>query len=84
MLNEGQSVLSAFGESPNNDVKVSTFSIFSPNPKLSDIWPDGRFYILHGAKTLYKDLPASEASLWASRLIAQSHQVQKTKLTRAA
>ena len=27
LLNEGQSVLSAFGESPNNDVKVSTFTI---------------------------------------------------------
>lgn len=27
LLNEGQSVLSTFGESPNNDVKVSTLSI---------------------------------------------------------
>lgn len=30
LLNEGQSVLSAFGESPNNDVKVSTFTVFFP------------------------------------------------------
>ncbi|CAD6591815.1 MAG: hypothetical protein ASARMPREDX12_005423 [Alectoria sarmentosa] len=67
LLNEGQSVLGAFGESPNNDVK-----------------PDGRFYILHGDQTLYSDLPPSEASLWASMLIAQSYRVQTTKLTRAA
>ena len=46
--------------------------------------PDGRFYILHGEQTLYSDLPPSEASLWASRLIAQSCLVQTTKLTRAA
>lgn len=67
LLNEGQSVLSRFGESPNNDVK-----------------PDGRFYILHGDRTLYSDLPPSEASLWASRLIPQPYRVQTTKLTRAA
>ena len=30
LLNEGQSVLGAFGESPNNDVKVSTLNIFVP------------------------------------------------------
>lgn len=29
LLNEGQSVLSAFGESPNNDVKVSMRTMFS-------------------------------------------------------
>lgn len=34
LLNEGQSVLSAFGESPNNDIKVTTFSTFSPNIEL--------------------------------------------------
>ena len=28
LLNEGQSVLSAFGESPNNDVRVRTLDIF--------------------------------------------------------
>ncbi|KAL8722845.1 MAG: hypothetical protein Q9225_000732 [Loekoesia sp. 1 TL-2023] len=67
LLDEGQSVLSAFGESPNNDVK-----------------PDGRFYLLHGEEKLYNDLPPSEASLWASRLIPQSHKVQETQLTRAA
>ena len=32
LLNEGQSVLSAFGESPNNDVKVSMLGIFFPFP----------------------------------------------------
>ncbi|KAI4170023.1 MAG: hypothetical protein LQ343_005272 [Gyalolechia ehrenbergii] len=67
LLDEGQSVLSAFGESPNNDVK-----------------PDGRFYLLNGAEKLYNDLPPSEASLWASRLIPQSHKVEETQLTRAA
>ena len=49
-----------------------------------DLQPDGRFYILHGEQTLYNDLLPSEASLWASRLIAQSYRVQTTKLTRAA
>lgn len=67
LLNQGQSVLSAFGESPNNDVR-----------------PDGRFYMMHGEEKLYGDLPASEASLWASRMIPQSYLVQTTKLTRAA
>ena len=33
---------------------------------------------------LYSDLPESEASLWASRLIAQSYRVQTITLTRAA
>ena len=88
LLSEGQSVLSVFGESPNNDVKVSTLNIYltyARNPqKLSKPQPDGRFYILHGDQTLYNDLPPSEASLWASRLIPQSYQVQTTKLTRAA
>lgn len=84
LLNEGQSVLSAFGESPNNDIKVSTPIIFSPSTKLIHIKPDGRFYILNGGETLYNDLSPSEASLWASRLIAQSYQVQNTKITRAA
>lgn len=32
LLNEGQSVLSAWGESPNNDVKVSTLSLFFLRP----------------------------------------------------
>ena len=47
LLNEGQSVLSAFGESPNNDVRVSTLGIFFPflysqklarRPLLHDAW----------------------------------------------
>ncbi|KAG6999257.1 dipeptidyl-aminopeptidase B [Physcia stellaris] len=67
MLSEGQSVMSNFGESPNNDVR-----------------PDGRFYFLGGKVKLYNDLPDSEASLWASRLIPQSHKVQTTEITRAA
>jgi len=37
LLQEGQSVLSAFGESPNNDVKVRTLSILSPETKLTNI-----------------------------------------------
>ncbi len=42
LLNEGQSVLDAFGESPNNDVKVSTLSIPPlstniPQKKLTDV-----------------------------------------------
>lgn len=32
LLNEGQSVLSAFGESPNNDVKVRTLTVFFSKP----------------------------------------------------
>jgi pimeloyl-ACP methyl ester carboxylesterase len=38
---------------------------------------------LNGAKLLYNDLPADEAQLWESRLIPQSYEVQKTKLTQA-
>jgi len=67
ILPVGKSVLEAFGESPNNDIK-----------------PDGRFGILNGASILYNDLPEPEAILWESRLILQSYNVQKTKLTRAA
>ncbi|KAL8853634.1 MAG: hypothetical protein Q9198_010964 [Flavoplaca austrocitrina] len=37
-----------------------------------------------GAEKLYDDLPADEATLWESRLVAQSYRVQETKLTRAA
>ena len=32
LLDEGQSILSAFGESPNNDVRVSSLSIAFPKP----------------------------------------------------
>ncbi|KAL8680038.1 MAG: hypothetical protein Q9186_003756 [Xanthomendoza sp. 1 TL-2023] len=67
LMNEGQSVLGTFGESPNNDVQ-----------------PDGRFSLMDGKAKLYNDLSESEASLWASRLIFQSHKVQTTILTRAA
>ncbi|KAL8957978.1 MAG: hypothetical protein Q9193_004873 [Seirophora villosa] len=45
---------------------------------------DGRLSFLDGEQKLYGDLPNSEASLWASRLVASSYSVQKTKLTRAA
>ncbi|KAL8749637.1 MAG: hypothetical protein Q9184_006729, partial [Pyrenodesmia sp. 2 TL-2023] len=45
---------------------------------------DGRSYMLHGAEKLYNDLPADEAGLWESRLVAQSYKVQETQLTRAA
>jgi pimeloyl-ACP methyl ester carboxylesterase len=38
----------------------------------------------NGAQTIYNDLPASEASLWESRMIAQSYAVQRTEMTRAA
>ncbi|KAL9635145.1 MAG: hypothetical protein Q9204_002727 [Flavoplaca sp. TL-2023a] len=67
VLDEGQSVLGVFGESPNNKIT-----------------PDGRSYFLGGAEKLYNDLPADEAALWESRLVAQSYKVQETKLTRAA
>jgi len=67
LLAEGQSVLSAFGESPNNDVKEN-----------------GTFTIKNGAKTLYSDLPDSEAAYWESQLIPQPHAVQTTILTRAS
>ena len=39
---------------------------------------------MHGERTLYNDLPSSEALLWASRLIPQSYRVQTTKLKRTA
>lgn len=39
---------------------------------------------MHGDQKLYGDLPPSEASLWAKRLIPQSYRVQTTNLTRAA
>ena len=45
---------------------------------------DGRFGILNGETKLFNDLSPAEASLWASRLIVQSYQVQTTKLTHAA
>ncbi|KAL8837897.1 MAG: hypothetical protein Q9176_005373 [Flavoplaca citrina] len=41
-------------------------------------------YNNRGAEKLYDDLPADEATLWESRLVAQSYRVQETKLTRAA
>ena len=84
LLEEGQSVLSAFGESPNNDVKVNILIFLQPPYMLTLLKPDGRFYILHGDRVLYNDLSPSEASLWASRLIAQSYQVQTTKITHTA
>lgn len=37
LLNEGQSVLSAFGESPDNDVKVSSVRSLSKMPRLTDL-----------------------------------------------
>ena len=46
--------------------------------------PDGRMFLKNGEKLLYNDLPPSEASTWASKLIPQSHKVQTTKFTRAA
>ncbi|KAH8595906.1 catalytic protein [Bisporella sp. PMI_857] len=67
ILPPGQSVLDAFGESPNSDVRA-----------------DGRFTIRNAGSVLYNDLPEDEAKLWESRLILQSYNVQKTKLTRAA
>ena len=85
LLQEGQSVLSAFGESPNNDVRVS-LPVSCPFVRslLIRMKPDGRFYLSNGKDRLYNDLPEFEASLWASRLIAQSHLVQTTQITRAA
>lgn len=84
LLDKGQSVLSAFGENPNNDVRVSMLDTCFGKPTLRDLQPDGRFCILRGEQTLYNDLPSSEASLWASRLIPQSYQVQTVKLKRTA
>lgn len=46
--------------------------------------PDGRFFLKNGGELLYNDLPPTEAALWESRLIPQSHAVQKTELTYAA
>ena len=38
----------------------------------------------NGAQLVYNDLPPAEASLWESRMIAQSYAVQTTKMTRCA
>jgi hypothetical protein len=38
----------------------------------------------NGAQLIYNDLPASEASLWESKMIPQSYAVQRTKMTHAA
>ncbi|MCJ1352049.1 MAG: hypothetical protein MMC33_002033 [Icmadophila ericetorum] len=46
--------------------------------------PDGRVYVQGGERLLYNDLTAIEASHWASHLIAQSHAVQATRVTRSA
>ncbi|KAF2105615.1 catalytic protein [Lophiotrema nucula] len=69
VLDKGQSVLSAFGESPNNDVRVS---------------PDGTFCVTEGAKRLYNNLPETEAKMWESRMVYQSHAVQTTEITHTA
>ncbi|KAL9026839.1 MAG: hypothetical protein Q9196_004556 [Gyalolechia fulgens] len=65
------------------DEGQSVLGVFgvSPNNKFT---PEGRSYFLAGAEKLYNDLPAEEAALWESRLVAQSSKVQETKLTRAA
>jgi pimeloyl-ACP methyl ester carboxylesterase len=85
MLDEGQSVLSAFGESPNNDVKVSAVNSINPlRPAYESTQADGRMYLKDGAALLYNDLPAQEAAEWEERLIAQSHAVQRTEITCAA
>ena len=34
-----------------------------------------------GAKLLFNDLPAEQAAMWESRLIGQSHNVEKTVVT---
>jgi hypothetical protein len=78
ILEEKQSVLSVFGESPNTDVKVSPLACLC-NQTLKKSQPDGRFYIKNGGALLYNDLLKDRAALWESRLIAQSHAVQVFK-----
>lgn len=86
ILSKGQSVMSAFGESPNNDLRVSTAP--STSRKYANtgflLQPNGRFTMLNAGKTIYNDLPEPEAALWESRIILQSYKVQLTKLTREA
>ncbi|KAE8149090.1 Alpha/beta hydrolase fold-1 [Aspergillus avenaceus] len=62
---------------------ASVMGTFGESPN-NDVGADGRFRIKNGAKTLYNDLPDSEAALWESRLIPQSYLVQTTPTTRAA
>ncbi|KAL8825284.1 MAG: hypothetical protein Q9191_004509 [Dirinaria sp. TL-2023a] len=50
----------------------------------NDLSHDGLLTIRDAQNTLYNDLPASEASTWASRLIPQSRKVQDGKLTNTA
>jgi len=67
-LPKGESVLTAFGESVNNNVdKVN-----------------GTFTMRNGAKTLYDALPESKAAYWESKMIPQPYGVQQTVVTREA
>ena len=92
LLQEGQSVLSAVGESPNNDITVclkETIPLTSPsspncNVSLIIDQPDGRFGFKNAKDFLFNDFTPSEAEYWTSKLIPQSYEVQKTRLTRAA
>jgi len=87
VLDEGQSVLGAFGKSENNDVKVRLSNVANTTVPLGDLptaQEDGRMYLKNGAALLYNDLPAQEATMWGERLIPQSHAVQNTEITCAA
>ncbi|KAH7372278.1 catalytic protein [Pyrenochaeta sp. MPI-SDFR-AT-0127] len=65
------------------DRQQSVLGVFGESPN-NDVREDGRFYLKEGASLLYNDLPAEEAALWGSRLIPQSHAVQKTEIERTA
>jgi hypothetical protein len=68
LLPAGQSVLSAFGESPNNDVRPD--GRFYMRAGAKNIYND--------------PAEEEEAKAWEERMIPQSYEVQKTVLTREA
>jgi pimeloyl-ACP methyl ester carboxylesterase len=90
ILDVGQSVLSVFGESPNHDIRPSASGVCTsctgslPSENTDTIQSGGIFYLKGGAKLLYNDLSESEALLWESRMLPQSHGVEQTRFTRAA
>ncbi|KAL5115783.1 hypothetical protein ACEQ8H_006278 [Pleosporales sp. CAS-2024a] len=57
----------------------SVLGTFGESPN-NDVKADGRFFLKDGASLLYNDMPEVEAATWASRLIPQSHAVQKTEM----
>ena len=61
----------------------SVLDVFGESPN-NDVKPDGRLTIKNAANILYHDLPDAEAQEWESKIIDQSHAVQRTKMANEA